>query len=137
MIVYLEHYVFDHENKEGVHTAYSEPFDVSEEQLALMNLIVYTRDQTNDYSAIINKTTAIKYMMANYDDLKAFMYDEEDGAIQKHDIPNLTMYDIEYVIETAQIHCPHQFDFYDNVDGNTNMFQRQGVVEVKKGFPPL
>lgn len=137
MIVYLEHYVFDHENKEGVHTAYSEPFDVTEDQLKLMNLIVYTREQTADYSARLNKTTAIGYLITNYDDLKDFLYDCEDEPIEKDDIPKLSTYDVEFIIETAQIHCPCEFDFYDNQDGNIYMYQPQGVVEVKKGFPPL
>lgn len=134
--VYLEHYVFDNDRREGVHTAYSDTFEVTDEQLTLMKLIVETRDQTVWYNAKLNFKRALNYMYDNYEKLAPFMVDVEDMTIEKDEMYKLSRYDVEYVLETAQIHVPCQFDHYDNVDGNINMYQPQGVVAIYKGNSP-
>lgn len=134
--VYLEHYVFDNERTEGVHTAYSDTFEVTDEQLALMELIVYTRDHTSDYSTRLNAKRAIIHMYENYDSLAPHLFDADEEPIEKHELCNMTRYDIEYVLETAQINVPCQFDHYDNADGSIHMYQPTGVVHIHKGYSP-
>lgn len=134
--VYLEHYMFDNERHEGVHTSYSDTFEVTDEQLALMRLIVETRDQTISYNARLNFKRALNYIYDNYKDLERHLYDVEDIPLSKEDIPNLKRYDVEFILETAQINMPCQFDHYDNVDGNIELYQPQGVVAIHMGHSP-
>lgn len=134
--VYLEHYTFDNDRHEGVHTAYSDTFEVTDDQLALMSLIVCTRDQTVFYDARLNFKVALDYLHDNYDDLAPYMFDAEESTIEKHEVHNLKRYDVEYILETAQINVPCQFDHYDNADGNIHMYQPQGVVAIHKGYSP-
>lgn len=134
--IYLEHYVFDNQHREGVHTAYSDTFEVTDEQLALMKLIVETRDQTVLYDARLNFKRALNYIYDNYKDLERHLYDVEDIPLSKEDIPNLKRYDVEFILETAQINMPCQFYHYDNVDGNIALYQPQGVVAIHYGHSP-